>query len=148
MQSIAHQSLRGCPEASCDWFLGRLIALSEAHDVLTDQGWQGAGIRELFARVTAPLRAPDDRRFECAGPDLFLSPRMALSLSMALHELCTNAAKYGALSTSEGRVLVTWSIAVGTASAAAALGGTGWAAGPGTDVERLWIAADHARRGA
>jgi two-component sensor histidine kinase len=83
--------------------------------VLTSQGWQGASIRELLGRVIAPLRSPEQHRFVISGPDLFLSPRMALSLSMALHELCTNAAKYGALSTSEGRVLVAWSIAGGDA---------------------------------
>jgi PAS domain S-box-containing protein len=110
VQSIAIQSLRGCPDGELRWFQGRLVALSQAHDVLTDQNWQGAGIRELFARVTAPLIGPDDRRFECAGPDLFLTPRMALSLSLALHELCTNAAKYGALSCPQGRVLVAWSL--------------------------------------
>jgi PAS domain S-box-containing protein len=115
VQSIAQQSLRGCPGEHIEWFLGRLIALSEAHDVLTSQGWQGASIRELLGRVIAPLRGPEQHRFVISGPDLFLSPRMALSLSMALHELCTNAAKYGALSTSEGRVLVAWSIAGGDA---------------------------------
>ena len=113
VQSIAQQSLRGCPGEHIEWFLGRLIALSEAHDVLTSQGWQGASIRELLARVIAPLRSPEQHRFAISGPNLFLSPRMALSLSMALHELCTNAAKYGALSMSEGRVLVAWSIAGG-----------------------------------
>ena len=109
VQSIAIQSLRGCPDGELRWFQGRLVALSQAHDVLTDQT-AGAGIRELFARVTAPLIGPDDRRFECAGPDLFLTPRMALSLSLALHELGTNAAKYGALSRPQGRVLVAWSL--------------------------------------
>jgi two-component sensor histidine kinase len=111
VQSIAQQSLRGCPGEHIEWFLGRLIALSEAHDVLTSQGWQGASIRELLGRVIAPLRSPEQHRFVISGPDLFLSPRMALSLSMALHELCANAAKYGALSAPEGRVLITWSIA-------------------------------------
>jgi len=110
VQSIARQSLRGCPEEQLGYFHDRLLALSEAHDVLSAQNWDGAGIHELLAKVFAPLGDPGQRRFGLAGPALFLSPRMALSLAMALHELGANAAKYGALSVPEGRVLVTWSI--------------------------------------
>ena len=117
VQSIALQSLRGCPDEQLEWFQGRLVALSEAHDVLTGQDWQGAYLHELLSRVIAPLRVPTERRFAISGPDLYLSPRMALSLSLALHELCTNAAKYGALSNCEGRVLIAWSITGSNGSA-------------------------------
>lgn len=110
VQSIAQQSLRGCPEHEVQWFQGRLVALSQVHDVLSDENWQGAGLRRLLARVIAPLVRPDDQRFEATGPDLFVPPRMALSLSLALHELTTNAGKYGALSCPEGRVRVSWSL--------------------------------------
>jgi PAS domain S-box-containing protein len=110
VQSIAAQSFRGVARDHVKWFEGRLVALSKAHDVLTDENWQGAGIHEFLARVTAPLIGLQHHRFETSGPEIRLSPRMVLSLSMALHELCTNAAKYGALSNPDGRVRVAWSM--------------------------------------
>lgn len=111
VQSIALQSLRDCPPEQFERFQGRLIALSEAHDLLTAEDWRGTYMHELLQRVVAPLIASEPHRCEMSGPRLFLSARMALSLSLALHELCTNAAKYGALSNGEGRVLVSWSVA-------------------------------------
>jgi len=91
-------------------FQGRLVALANAHDVLTREHWEGATIQELLATVLAPLSGPDSSRCIASGPDLRLSPRVVLSLSMALHELCTNAAKYGALSNDTGQVRVDWSL--------------------------------------
>jgi two-component sensor histidine kinase len=88
------------------WFQGRLVALANAYDVLTRENWEGATIRELLATVLAPLSGPHSARFAATGPDL----RLVLSLSMALHELCTNAAKYGALSNDTGQVQVDWSL--------------------------------------
>jgi PAS domain S-box-containing protein len=111
VQSIAQQSLRGCPQGEVRWFQGRLVALSHAHDLLTEENWRGVGMRPLLMRVVAPLVAPPHPRFQASGPDLFLPPRLALSLSLALHELCTNAAKYGALSVPQGLVRVFWSLA-------------------------------------
>jgi PAS domain S-box-containing protein len=110
VQSIAAQSFRDLANDQQEWFQGRLIALANAHDVLTRENWEGATIRELLATVLAPLSGRDSSRFAISGPDLLLSPRVVLSLSMALHELCTNAAKYGALSNDTGRVLVHWSL--------------------------------------
>ncbi len=111
VQSIALQSLRDCPPDQFERFQGRLIALSEAHDLLTAENWRGTYMRELLSRVLSPLIASEPQRCEMSGPRLFLSPRMALSLSLAVHELCTNAAKYGALSDGDGRVVVNWSVA-------------------------------------
>jgi PAS domain S-box-containing protein len=110
VQSIAVQSFRDVAEDHLEWFQGRLVALSNAYDVLTRENWESATIRELLATVLAPLSGPDSARFITSGPDLRLSPRAVLSLSMALHELCTNAAKYGALSNDTGQVRVQWSL--------------------------------------
>ena len=89
VQSIALQSLRGCPDGEVQWFQGRLIALSRAHDVLTDQDWQGAGMRQLLGRVIAPLVSPDDRRF--APRDRTCSCRRAWRCRSRWH--CTNSAR-------------------------------------------------------
>ncbi len=110
VQSIALQSLRDCPPEQFERFQGRLVALSEAHDLLTVENWQGTYMHDLINRIVAPLIASEPQRCEVSGPRLFLTPRQSLSLSLALHELCTNAAKYGALSTATGRVLVHWSL--------------------------------------
>jgi len=70
------------------------------------QSWAGADIGDVVARAIEPFNAS---RFDVGGPRIHLTPGQALALSMALHELATNAAKYGALSTSAGGVAITWS---------------------------------------
>lgn len=93
-------------------FEARLFALARGHDVLTRENWEGASLCEVANEAIAPYRstAGDARRFEIDGHNLRVPPSMALSLSMALHELCTNALKYGALSLPGGKVLLSWSI--------------------------------------
>ena len=88
-------------------FEGRLEALAAAHDLLTEQGWQEISIADL---VRSSLAAHDggDGRFALDGPPLRLTPKTAVTLAMTLHELATNATKYGALSTDAGRVAVAW----------------------------------------
>jgi PAS domain S-box-containing protein len=92
---------------------GRLVALSEAHDVLTQENWEGADLLEIVERAAAPFTGTGEQRFRISGPPVRVTPRQALALSMALHELATNAAKYGALTTDQGRVDVLWSLAAG-----------------------------------
>ncbi|HZH26123.1 MAG TPA: PAS domain S-box protein [Azospirillaceae bacterium] len=111
VQSIAVQSFRGPDIGSRKWFEGRLMALSKTHDVLTRENWEGAGLREVVQEVIAPYIGEGPNRFAIDGPDLRLAPEMALPLSMAVHELCTNAAKYGALSNMEGQVGIRWTVA-------------------------------------
>lgn len=112
VQSLAAQSLRGKePEQAQDAFMGRLFALSKTHDVLTRENWGFAALREVIDEVTRPYREHGSDRFDIAGPDLNLQPSTALSLSMAVHELCTNAMKYGSLSVPAGRVAITWEVA-------------------------------------
>jgi len=111
VQSLASQTLRNT-ERSADarqMFEARLLALSRAHDILTRQSWQGASLREVVDRALDPFRT-DDGRLSVEGIDVRLSPKQALALSMALHELATNAAKYGALSNDSGRVEVAWRV--------------------------------------
>lgn len=112
VQAIAAQSLRDpktLAEAKAD-FTARLNALARAHDVLTRESWEGATLSEMALAVLEPHRGADERRCTVEGPVLRVSTKTALALSMALHELATNAAKYGAFSTPEGRASVTWSL--------------------------------------
>lgn len=105
--SIAAQSLRGVEDrASVQAFEQRIHALSSAHDVLLRQNRMGAPIGEVVRSVMASAGQGD--RVAAAGPYVAFGPRASLSLSLLLHELATNAAKYGALSVPEGRIAVEW----------------------------------------
>jgi two-component sensor histidine kinase len=110
VQSIAMQTFRGDNAAagSRATFEARLMALSKAQDVLTRENWEGADLEEIVREAIEPHCGNDRARFEVKGPEVTLPPRMALSLAMAMHELCTNAAKYGGFSTAGGRVSVEW----------------------------------------
>lgn len=109
VQSLALQTLRNTErsEDARKVFDARLSALSRAHDVLTAENWEGANLREVVARA---LEAFSGDRVRVDGPEVRLTPRQALALSIALHELATNAAKYGALSNGRGTVDVRWSV--------------------------------------
>ncbi len=114
VQSIANQSLRSLDGAEADAaraaFEARLLALARVHDVLTRENWEGAEIGTVVADAIRPLDAREASRFSVSGPPLRLPPRLALSIAMALHELGTNAVKYGALSREGGHVAIAWSI--------------------------------------
>jgi two-component sensor histidine kinase len=114
VQSIAMQTFRGdaASAESRATFESRLMALSKAQDVLTRVNWEGADLEEIVREAVEPHCGDDRARFEVKGPRVTLPPRMALSLAMALHELCTNAAKYGGFSTLRGRVAVEWLLVV------------------------------------
>jgi PAS domain S-box-containing protein len=90
---------------------GRIGALARAHTLLAQSRWQGADLGRLVDEELAPYRAAgDDARIAARGPDVSLEPRTAQTLALALHELSTNAAKYGALSVVSGRVGVNWEL--------------------------------------
>jgi two-component sensor histidine kinase len=86
----------------------RIIALGRAHDVLTEEHWERADLRELVLSIFRPYRTEHTSRIEVCGSDLRVNPRAAVALAMVINELMTNAAKYGALSQPEGRVRVEW----------------------------------------
>lgn len=86
----------------------RIRALSATHDLLSEREWSDAPLAKLVESELAPYLDPDDPHVVFGGPDVTLAPSDALSLGLAIHELATNAAKYGALSTPEGRVAIHW----------------------------------------
>lgn len=109
VQAIARQTLKGnigLAEARAR-FERRLMALSRAHDLLTEQSWRRAALDRVVSDSIEHL-AGDPERFRIDGESLWLTPRAALALALAVHELGTNAAKYGALSGPEGRVEIGW----------------------------------------
>jgi PAS domain S-box-containing protein len=87
---------------------GRLMSLSAAHDLLTRHNWEGADLIDVVDRAAAPFSGQGESRIRVSGPSIRLAPQQALAMSMALHELGTNAAKYGGLSVPEGWVTVGW----------------------------------------
>jgi len=112
VQSITSQTLRNAPttDEAKQALESRLFALSRAHDVLTRENWEGAGLVEIIWEALSPYRHEREDRLRMEGPDVRLSPRMALAIAMALQELATNAVKYGALSNQEGKLRITWSL--------------------------------------
>jgi PAS domain S-box-containing protein len=87
---------------------GRIKALSRAHTILSQSRWHGADLRSLVNEELAPYRNGDAERIKTAGPEIHLQPSAAQTLALALHELATNAAKYGALSSVAGRLQLSW----------------------------------------
>ena len=108
--AIASQTMRGDNVvAAREAFAARLMTLSHAHDLLTQTSWSDAPIRDIVNGALAPHR-PGQGCIRASGSHLVLRPKQVLALAIAIHELATNATKYGALST-RGRVDITWSIA-------------------------------------
>jgi len=112
VQSIAAQSLRqaGDVESVRRNFEARLIALAQAHNLLTRDNWRGASLSELIETEFSPYLEEASGRLESDGPPVWLAPNTAVALGMAIHELTTNAVKYGALSTRSGRVQLRWDL--------------------------------------
>jgi PAS domain S-box-containing protein len=112
VQSIAAQTLKGStvPAVVKGALESRLLSMAGAHDVLTQQNWEGADLRNIVEKALSPFMAPR-REFDVNGPDIRLLPKSALAVAMAVHELATNAAKYGALSNGSGRISVHWAVA-------------------------------------
>ncbi|WP_375290568.1 sensor histidine kinase [Qipengyuania sp.] len=105
VQSVAWQTFKQIDQEALERFNGRLAVLSRAHDILTDKAWHAGGLGAIVATAIEPFGAD---RFTVHGPDREIDPKAAVSLSMALHELGTNAVKYGSLSETSGRVEVSW----------------------------------------
>lgn len=111
VQAIAVQTLRHSsgPSDFAPTFTGRIHALARAHSLLSDSTWQGARLRDLI-EGQVDTGAVDTAQLDISGPELDLAPELALHLALILHELVTNAHKYGALSVPEGRVTLHWAI--------------------------------------
>jgi len=115
VQSVAAQTLRqaNAPAALRETFDARLRALARSHDMLARGGWQGASLREVVERTLEAYAADGGEaagRVSAEGPPVRLAPNATVTLNPALHELATNAAKYGALSASGGCVEVAWTL--------------------------------------
>ena len=108
IQAIATQTLNQHPSER-DAFIARLHALGKAHDLLTTETWQRAPLRAIVTRVLEPFQENLNERISINGAaDLWLDSSKSVAVAMALHELATNAVKYGALSNGGGQVSIAW----------------------------------------
>lgn len=114
VQSIVTQALRrpAEPAAIREAIESRILALSRSHDLLTTGNWKGAGLHDLVDTALHPFEVVAGRaeRFTIVGDNVHLSPKTALSLAIALHELATNAVKYGAFSNEAGKIAIDWKV--------------------------------------
>ena len=108
VQAMAHQTFRNVAREPRQSFENRLMALAATHNLLTASNWESAALSDI-ASDTLNAGGAYKGRVDISGPRVLLPPREALALSMALHELTTNAVKYGALSNDKGRVKLAWS---------------------------------------
>ncbi len=115
LQAIAVQTFQSASKAEREKFEGRLGALAEAHNLLSKEKWRGSELQDVIGRVLQPYLLNNPERVRMSGPHVPLSPRMAVVLSMIVHEIATNAAKYGALSNDTGTVRLDWEILAETA---------------------------------
>jgi PAS domain S-box-containing protein len=105
VQAIASQTFRKAPPEEREAFGARLRAMAEAHDLLTNQHWGQIAVTDIVSRAIAPFNS---HRFTVRGDDAMLPSAKGLLLAMTIHELGTNAVKYGALSNGDGRVGIEW----------------------------------------
>jgi two-component sensor histidine kinase len=110
VEAIAAQTLRNSPLVERDAFMARLRALANAHTLLTERDWDRARVADVVERALAPFPR---ERLRIDGSEAHLYAHQSLLLTLALHELATNAVKHGALSNSTGEVSITWSLANG-----------------------------------
>jgi two-component sensor histidine kinase len=110
LQAIASQTFRSASKSERETFDGRLGALARAHDLLSQEKWVGASMHEVVNRVLEPYSILGTPRIAISGPKLPLAPPRAVMMSMILHEIATNAAKYGALSNDSGKIVIDWKL--------------------------------------
>ena len=109
VQATVHLTQADTPERLKQAIEGRIQALANVHALFVKSRWAGAELRSLVMQEILPYQSGDDNRVQIDGPALFLETNTAQTIAVALHELTTNAAKYGSLSVPQGRVRVTWS---------------------------------------
>ena len=112
IQSIVSQTLRSVPtkEEASTAITNRILALSRAHNVLTEENWNGANLHTMVESSLEVFQEQDRKTFIIQGPELRIGPHAALSIALALHELAINAVKYGALSSPVGMVEIRWTV--------------------------------------
>jgi two-component sensor histidine kinase len=110
VQAIAAQTFRHATDVpdALHKFDGRVVAMGRANELLSEERWRNADMPELVDSALEPFRGKDRQRVHTSGPNLPIAPSSAVMISMMLHELATNAAKYGALSNDTGEVFVDW----------------------------------------
>jgi PAS domain S-box-containing protein len=108
VQAIVRLTRANSQQAYIEAVEGRIHALAQAHTLLSESRWEGADVRTLVGEELAPYRNGDVARVTIDGPAVILSPEKAQNLALALHELATNSAKYGALSAAKGTLAVAW----------------------------------------
>jgi two-component sensor histidine kinase len=91
-------------------FMQRLQGLAASHELLVNRNWQGASLADLVRDQLSPFAEVGGTRLNMTGPDILVSPETAEAIGLALHELATNAVKYGALSVPIGQVTVFWAL--------------------------------------
>jgi two-component sensor histidine kinase len=113
VQSIAAHTLRSepDPDAFAIAFTDRIAALARAHTLLARNFWVAPGVGDVVEACLAPFSVEGEERVRWTGPDARIDSSAAVALSLVLHELATNASKYGALSSQAGAVNVAWEIA-------------------------------------
>jgi two-component sensor histidine kinase len=112
VQSIATQSLRNATslDDASEKLQARIAAYSKAHDILLQKNWVSATLGNIVEAARVNIGMEGSGRIQVEGPDVELGPQAALSFSLVLHELLTNACKYGALSNEEGMIHLSWTI--------------------------------------
>ena len=108
VQALASQTLAQDGPHQKETFVARLHALNEAHDLLTMENWDRALMGDIVERALKPFRSGHTERIVAQGPEVWVPANNSLMLTMCLHELATNAVKYGALSNGSGRIHVGW----------------------------------------
>ena len=149
VQSVAAQTLKGStvPATVKGALESRLISMAGAHDVLTQQNWEGADLRNIVEKALSPFMAPR-REFDVDGPDIRLLPKSALAVAMAVHELATNAAKYGALvERVRPHIGAMGGRRTGCTASADRLDRNGRSQGRGAQQQGFWLAAHRAGLG-
>jgi two-component sensor histidine kinase len=110
LQAIAVQTFRSATKPEREKFEGRLGALAEAHNLLSSEKWLGSDFKDVLDRVLQPYLITSPERIKMFGPRVPVPPRLAVVLSMIVHEIATNAAKYGALSNDTGIIGIDWEV--------------------------------------
>ena len=111
VKAVVHLSQAGTPDGLKEAIEGRIKALANVHSLFVQSRWRGAELGNLVKQELSPYSHEGEERTRIDGPTVMLKPDVAQAIAMALHELATNAAKYGALSGAKGEVHVKWSCA-------------------------------------